>query len=542
MSDRATRTALLLVLAVAAVLRFWALDHGLPFTMARPDEAEALVHTRGFPSGDLNPRWFVYPNLFFWLIWIWDTACLAVRGLFVATPGYVEALDGDLALLIHDGRILSALVGTATVLVVHRLGRRVGGPATGLAAAALLAVNFLHARDSHALKTDILLAGAVPICVALLARYRDTLDTRTAVHAGLAIGIATALKYPGCVLLVTAWYAASSRPGAGWRRVVPHPSLAILVGVAVLAFVAGCPYMLTDRARLSDTFTTSVMLVYGVRPAMLVGVGHDPLSLAIAFVRSRSFEYNLVIGLRHGAGLAFALVSPIAIVAALRRGTPSVLRCAAVTSVVYYLIISLSQVELARYLTPVMPLLALLVGWLVVSVSRLAGGPVARAATAVVLTALLGAESLASAIAHNRIAARTDTRVEATRWIAANVPSGSAVAILGSTYFPIADPQLPPTVRRVEVPLGETDFDRYGIDYVVTHEHLLPFSLVNDAQTRALSEHCTRLVEFSPFVGAPGGGFEILDAYYVPFYDFAPVVRPGPLVRVCRLEHAPHSR
>jgi hypothetical protein len=159
-----------------------------------------------------------------------------------------------------------------------------------------------------------------------------------------------------------------------------------------------------------------------------------------------------------------------------------------------------------------------------------------------VLVAVLGAESLADAIAHNRIAARTDTRVETTRWIAANVPSGSMVAILGSTYFPIADPELPPTVRRVEVPLGETDFDRHGIDYVVTHEHLLPFSQVNAAQARVLAERCTRLVEFSPFAGAPGGGFEILDAYYVPFYDFAPVVRPGPLVRVCRLEHAPHSR
>jgi hypothetical protein len=367
MTDRATRTALLLVLAVAAVLRFWALDHGLPFTMARPDEAEALLHTRGFPSGDLNPRWFVYPNLFFWLIWVWDAACLAVRGLSVATPSYVAALDTNLPLLLFDGRILSALVGTATVLVTYRLGRRVEGPATGLAAAALLAVNFLL----HGQPAQDRSCRRFPICGRFAAVPRRPRYAPPSVRASRSASRPRSSIRASC---------SSLRPGTrrrpGRRRVkrlIPHRSLAVVVGVAVLAFIAGCPR--ADRPRAPRRHVHDlVLLVYGVRPEMLTGIGHGPLSLALAFVRSRSFEYNLTVGLRHGAGLAFALASPIAIVAALVRGTPSLLRCAAITTVVYYLIISLSQVELARYLTPIMPLLALLVGSLVVSVSRVAGG------------------------------------------------------------------------------------------------------------------------------------------------------------------------
>ncbi|MGH7895458.1 MAG: hypothetical protein ACREQL_12375, partial [Candidatus Binatia bacterium] len=58
------------IVALAAGLRFWALDQGMPFLSARPDEREALARMAGFPQGDLNPHWFVYPNLFFWTVWI----------------------------------------------------------------------------------------------------------------------------------------------------------------------------------------------------------------------------------------------------------------------------------------------------------------------------------------------------------------------------------------------------------------------------------------------------------------------------------------
>ena len=54
-----------------------------------------------------------------------------------------------------------------------------------------------------------------------------------------------------------------------------------------------------------------------------------------------------------------------------------------------------------------------------------------------------------------------------------------------------------------------------------------------------LQPHLRRLAEWSPFTGGPAGGFEDEDAFYVPFYDFVGVERPGPLVRVYAYEAAP---
>src|SRR5258706_4709149 len=145
-SGRALLAAGLVVVAVGAALRLWGIDQGLPFPNARPDEREALEHTIGFATGDLNPRWFVYPNLFFWLVWGWEEWLLALRRMVTATPSYGTMLTSDLPTLLLYGRLLSALVGTATVALVWIVGRRVGGATLGLIAAIFTAGQFIPLR------------------------------------------------------------------------------------------------------------------------------------------------------------------------------------------------------------------------------------------------------------------------------------------------------------------------------------------------------------------------------------------------------------
>ena len=86
--------------------------------------------------------------------------------------------------------------------------------------------------------------------------------------------------------------------------------------------------------------------------------------------------------------------------------------------------------------------------------------------------------------------------------------------------------------RDAGLPAGATDLASYGVTHVVTHEHALLFSTLNRGQLRALGDRLQPLAEFSPFEQDPAGAFEREDAYYVPFYDFAGVVRPGPHVRI----------
>jgi hypothetical protein len=536
-----TRAALLVILAAAAVLRFWGLDQGLPFVMSRPDEMEMLRQTAGFPQGDFNPRWFVYPNLFFWLSWAWLEGVLAVRTLFLATPSYGEMLTTQMATLIAYGRVLSALAGTATVAVVFAVGRRLGGPALGLVAAFLLATNYLHVRDCHGLKADPFLTLAVPVCLWIAARWAASGAVPMAVRAGVATGIATALKYPGVLLLASGYHAdVLTRPaGTGLRRFVPGIGFWLFAAAATVTFLALSPYLLLDTGRLTTTFTDSVRVVYGPgRPGFSPPADAPWWVHAASWVGNRTFAYHVLVSLRWGCGLALAVLAPFACVRAWREAHPFWPLTVGFL-LVYYAVISFSMVTLARYFTPLTPLLALLVANLILALTRRVRAPTLRALAVAAFVALVAAEPAARAVAHDRVAAETDTRVLATRWMAEHLPPDAVVAVLGSLYFPIADPEVPPPRRRATLQLGETDLDRHGVTHVVVHEHQLNFSHPLPAQMTALAPRLRLLAEMTPYAAGPAGWFEQLDAYYIPFHDFGGVVRPGPEVRIFALERTP---
>jgi len=78
--------AVLVLSVVGLALRVWGIQHGLPHPTTRPDEREVLDHTAQFATGDLNPRWFIYPPFYFHLTWLWDEALLAVWRLWRPRP------------------------------------------------------------------------------------------------------------------------------------------------------------------------------------------------------------------------------------------------------------------------------------------------------------------------------------------------------------------------------------------------------------------------------------------------------------------------
>src|SRR5438552_2647790 len=225
----ASAAVFLALVGLAGGLRFWGIHQSLPLVTGRPDEREILQYTAGFPAGDLNPRWFIYPNLYFYVVFAWERLVLAVRGLWLSTSDYGLTLRTALPSLILYGRWLSALAGTLTVPAVWAIGRRLGGEGIGLAAAALLVSDFLHVRDSHTLKPDTLLALGVLVSIWLLARWREHPGRRGSIAAGLAIGLTTGIKYPGVLLLFPAWVADPRAGPRGIGRLLPSVGLLALV-------------------------------------------------------------------------------------------------------------------------------------------------------------------------------------------------------------------------------------------------------------------------------------------------------------------------
>ena len=149
--SRRTLGALAAISLLALGLRVWNLDFGLPgvFNM---DERPILDRALTFAKGDPNPHNFLYPTLYLYAIFAWEALYFVVgRGLgwFSSLAAFQNAFFVDASGHVLAARLLTALVGSATVPAVFLFGRRVGGSGVGLAAALLLAVAPLAVRDAH---------------------------------------------------------------------------------------------------------------------------------------------------------------------------------------------------------------------------------------------------------------------------------------------------------------------------------------------------------------------------------------------------------
>src|SRR5215203_693669 len=140
-----------IIVAAGAVLRLFPFWFGLPYPYARPDEAVSVSRAMDILAGDLNPHFFHWPSLTFYLLALVYGAVRLIRRVLFLDPTFSAATA------IMLGRICVGVAGTATIAVIFTLTRRVADKTTGLLAAACLAVAMLHVRDSHFAMTDVLM-------------------------------------------------------------------------------------------------------------------------------------------------------------------------------------------------------------------------------------------------------------------------------------------------------------------------------------------------------------------------------------------------
>ena len=122
-----------------------------------------------------------------------------------------------------------------------------------------------------------------------------------------------------------------------------------------------------------------------------------------------------------------------------------------------------------------------------------------------VATLLLVAEPLSSIVAHDRIAAATDTRVLASEWLAQHLPQGTRVAMVGTVFWGYGEPAAPPGIEMTRSALDAASLDATGARYVVTHDHPLFSSRVDPQALARLAPRLRLLAEFDPFTGPRDG-------------------------------------
>ena len=519
--SRATKVTLLLILALAGALRFTGLGFGLPLLHVRPDEyMYVMVSENMARTGSPNPHMFMYPGLAFYLFFAVDWLVFLVAR--IATPATTAASLADFIAAAPDTfiwihRLVSAGLGTVTVLVAFHLGRTLSTDRAGLGAALLTAVAFLHVRDSHFGVVDVPLT--LTVCLTLLAALRHvrTGTVMSLLTAAALTGLATAQKYNAgvlCVPLVIA-HLAAARAGERAAR-APHLVAAGIVTAGV--FLAAAPYTVLDFAAFRSHFGQQWDLFQGAGPTTGVTV--------------TTWKSHLLLALRLGLGEPWLAAALVALAALFMR--PDRRRWIPASFVlVYFAAMCVGEKAFFRYMVPLVPLLAVLAAD---GVARIAGrfSRAATATTAVVLA--LAVVPFTRSLAFDRCIHRADTRLEARNWIEKNVAPDDVV-MAGDWAGHDFRVTLP---KNTIVRHHPGRLLREAVKYLVfAGDHPLyrgGFPGLDALLGRGLR---TRLV-FERRGMAKGtkadAVFDPQDAFLTPFSGFAGCLQPGPTVRIWRID------
>lgn len=501
--------ALGLILLGALCVRLWGTGFGLPaFAHYHPDE-HAIVNRAAtiLQVGDWSPPQFNYPPFYIHL----QVAVLAGGFLWGRAQGYWSELPPfPLPIYYHLARTVTATFGTATVVLVYLVGKRLFSLSVGLIGAALLAGNYLHIIHSHYATLDIMVGFLVTLCLLFSARLLAEGQLSWSFLAGLCTGLAAATKYNGAVSLAIPLAAQILAPvsSLGWKHLA---YLLLPVGGLLSGFLLGNPFALERWTDLIGGIS-AVWSHYGSGQPGFEGLGNW-----------RWYLHTLLTS----ADALWAIVGIFGLAGAFwcHRRSGFLL---GVFPALYFGLVSLFVVRFERNLVPLLPFLALGGGWLLsIGAARIAGSraPVWSAGLAAAGTILVLALPLGASLTFDRLLSATDHREIAGRWLEENIEAGAQIAV---EHYSIPFDHTPYQVTDV-VHISDHDVAWYrqaGYDLLVVSDGVWevlrrqPQFYGDRLQVYdELVAHSTLLAEFVP---TPPG---IVVAGYpsVAVYHFAPV-------------------
>ncbi len=356
-------------MTIAILLRIYGLDWGLPSPAQvhsyHPDEITVIgptLHMNIF-AGEMNPHFFNYGSLFLYAVYF---ARLFAEGYgwLDLTPffkafaaggwlGVSESLQAieEFAKLHLLARWLSVILGIATVLLVFVWARRLMNRWAAFIASILLATFPIHVQHSHFATVDVPLTLLTTLTLYLAASAESK---RRMLLAAFVAGLATAVKYsvaPALWLtLITLW---------AWR-VRWFVALGRLIAITVAmgaGFLLGCPYSVLAFNEFWRDFYWETFV-------------HSRIGHGYVFAETGNGHwFHLTVNLPAALGvpailLAIAGILPIGSSAPLENPEQENFRRRTIVSTVvftlaYFVPLGFAQVRFARYLMPLLPILAL---------------------------------------------------------------------------------------------------------------------------------------------------------------------------------------
>lgn len=246
-----------LITLAALALRLWGIRQNLPY-VEQPDEPNPIDYVvEMLRTGDPNQQFFQKPSLYVYLL----LAVLQIHYALGLAGGLYEPI-GHMLITTHTvttipafffwSRVVSAVIGTLTVITAYAFNTRAWNRSAGVAGALFVATLPYHLRYSQFVTTDVTAAWLVLLCVgaALLVARSGTWTAY--LTAGAFAGLAASTKYNAGIVALAVVTAATVRlfdqlQTTDQLRSTIVQQLARLCASGITAigcFIAGTPYAL----------------------------------------------------------------------------------------------------------------------------------------------------------------------------------------------------------------------------------------------------------------------------------------------------------
>lgn len=428
--DVSRRTALFVLAAIAvagAGFRFYDLAWSGPYFQFHKDEQYVLSSAdmlrRSSHEAAMSPKYFMYTPLLPYFI----NMARAIYESF-SHPLNLAVPADELTYLVM-ARAISALFGTATILVVYAVATRLAGRLAGLLAAFFTAFAVLHLRDSHFAATDIIMVFFCTVALWTALRLVERGDWSSVVLAGVAFGLAMVSKYTGAFVLGViglAYFLAPGRPTTvqpigGWIRWTLRGIVPIVIGVAIFLVLFPLVWQYPDKFRSDIKEWVTDPLSGATKPIWIGQFGDLTVPELYWFT-------NL---LWWGLGPMLEILGLVGVIWLLVRWDR---RAAVVASfpIIYFVVAGRTIAPMIRYSLPLVPALAIAAGavgaeW--IRRPRWRNVAVAVVALTVITTGLYAA-------AYMNVFRQPDSRLEASRWLVENVPENTKILVEPSQNTP----------------------------------------------------------------------------------------------------------
>jgi len=403
----------------AIYLRLQGISFGLPALLDPDEPIFIIIALKLIINHTLDPGWFGHPgSTTIYSLAIIEIAVFVagyLSGQFASAADFAAAAYHDPSILFLPGRYLMVALGVGCVILTYLIARRLFDTRTGLLAAALLAVNPLHIKWSQIIRTDVHAGFFMLLCVLAsigIARRGALFDY---IAAGVAIGLATATKWPTAVIACAPLGACLSRIGAG---AAPARELRLLAASALAAPVAlflASPFLLIDAPTVIRHVSGEEQLHHlgATGGGLLANLGWyiaDPLGRSVGWLGLAAIATGAaIVAFRHRIALATLLVPAL----------------------VFLLLVSSQRIIWARWIVPIVPMLSVLAAVALIAAGDWLAARIGRApaiAWQAALAALLIVPMLVTAAAEAN-ERRHETRSLAAIWAKAHLPPGSRLLI-----------------------------------------------------------------------------------------------------------------